>query len=349
MSYSFKDENELKDYTFSEIKKSFEYHYQNCDQYRKFCDLHKINPDKLSSFEDLYSIPQIPTAVFKSVDVCSVDKGTCKCCQSSGTKGIVSKIYRDEKTIRAFLGSIIDIVRDSYGIKNDNCIIYNLGPKEEEAGDLWIAYAMGFLRYEFETYNFVHSGLLQSEKMIEQLKDHDNSKRMVLLGAPALFLRLFEYMDTIGQKLHLPNDAILFTAGGWKSKTGDTLTRSEMCERFSEYFGISEKQYFDIYNQVESNTPFFECKCHNKHIPAGYLVIIRDPVTFEKVEDGQEGVITFLDPSSNSYPAFVITDDIGSVTTDCECGYKGQILHYGRRVKTVETKGCAMKLDQKMA
>ena len=77
-------------------------------------------------------------------------------------------------------------------------------------------------------------------------------------------------------------------------------------------------------------------------------MIVRDPRTFEKLDDGKEGVITFLDSSSNSYPAFVVTDDIGYVTNGCDCGLNGQVFHYVRRVETVETKGCAMKLDQKI-
>ena len=68
------NENEIRDYTFSEIKKSFAHHYQSCESYRKFCDFHEFTPEKLISFEDLYSIPQIPTSIFKSLTVCSAER-----------------------------------------------------------------------------------------------------------------------------------------------------------------------------------------------------------------------------------------------------------------------------------
>ena len=342
--------NKYADETFSKIKKSFEYHYTHCESYRNYCQhgYEEFTPEDLNQFEDLYKIPQISTAIFKTLDVCSTDKDSCKCCKSSGTKGTVSKIYRDKQTVQAFQNSIVEQANLMYGLTTDNCVIYNLGPSEEEAGDIWIAYVMGFLKNVYESYNFMHGGVLESDKLIDAVKNHTSKKRIVLLGAPALFIRVFEFMETKGIHLSLPDDALFLTAGGWKSRTGDTMSREALNELITKYFGIGESQIFDIYNQVESNTLFFECRYHHKHIPTDFLMIIRDPRTLEKLDDGQEGLVTFLDPGSNSYPAFVMTDDIGYVTEGCECGFKGQIFHYVRRVKTVETKGCAMKLDQNL-
>lgn len=341
------DEKSIQDYTFTKIKESFEYHYQQCESYRRFCTQgHKFSPESLNEFDDLEKIPQISTAVFKSIDVCSVDKNSCKCCKSSGTKGTVSKIYRDDQTIQSFLHSICENVKEMYDLTPENCVIYNLGPSEEEAGDVWIAYVTGFLKRVFETYHFLRAGVLETDELIEKIKDINTRKRVVLLGAPTLFVRLFEKMEDGNIHIQLPDDAIMLTAGGWKNKAGDTMSRTAFSELIKNYFGIGENQYFDLYNQVESNTLFCECQYHNKHVPAGHLIIVRDPRTLEKMEDGKEGLITFLDATSNSYPAFVMTDDIGYVTRECECGRKGQVFHYVRRARSVEAKGCAMKLDQ---
>lgn len=343
------DENERNEFTFNEIKKCFEFHYNNCIQYKVFCDINEIEPSDINEFDDLYKIPQIPTAVFKSLDVHSVDKRACKCCTSSGTKGAVSRIYRDEATIRSFVETIRMDAGLLYGLTIDNCVVYNLGPSAAEAGDIWIAYVTGFLRNILETHNFMHSGVLETDALVEKLRNADGTKRIVLLGAPALFMKVFADMERNNIHLELPADAIVFTAGGWKVKSDISLGRDAICSMFKMYFGIDESQYFDVYNQVESNTPFFECKYHKKHIPAGFLAIIRDPVTLEKLDDGEEGIMTFIDSSSKSYPAFVMTDDIASVSEGCECGIGGQVFNYVRRVTAVETKGCALKLDQKMA
>jgi len=343
------DEKEIREYTFSEIKKSFEHHFNHCESYRRFCeDGYHISPADLNSFEDLEKIPQIPTAVFKSVDICSVDKETCRCCKSSGTNGAVSKIYRNRRTVQAFLESVLRETKRMYGLTAENCVIYNLGPAEEEAGDVWLAYAMGFLRNAVESFCFMQQGVLETGRLLQMLQEHNSAKRIVLLGPPAFYVRLFEYMKNKEMCLRLPENTLLLTAGGWKSKSGDTMSRDEFNELIVKYLGIGDAQIFDVYNQVESNTPFFECQYHNKHVPEGFHIIVRDPRTFKPLAEGREGVVTFLDSSSDSYPAFVTTDDVGYVTSDCQCGRKGQIFHYVRRVKTVETKGCAMKLDQQM-
>ena len=349
MTRFINDEKERNEFTFNEIKKSFEKHYTSCESYRRYCELHQFGPDDLNDFEDLYKIPQIPTAIFKGIDVCSADKALCKCCTSSGTKGAVSKIYRDRATITAFVESVVTGAGLMHGLKADSCVILNLGPDAEEAGDIWLAYVTGFLKNAVESYNFMHSGVVETERLIEKIGSIPQDKRIVILGAPALFMKVFHDMQEKDITLSLPENAVVFTAGGWKSVSGKAVTRDELCACFFRYFGITGDQYFDVFNQVESNTPFFECRCHRKHIPAGFLAFTRDPVSLEKLEDGEEGVLCFLDSSAESYPAFVITDDIGHITEGCECGLGGQVFSFTRRVRTVETKGCALKLEQSVA
>ncbi len=346
MTDYLQDEVEIKKYTLSEIKKSFEYHYNNCNSYREYCNLYKFTPNQLNDFDDLYLIPQIPTSIFKSIDVSSINIESCRCCKSSGTKGLVSKVYRDDVTFKRFMETGVKAINMMYGISNNNSIVYNLGPSSGEADDIWFAYTTGFLSNLIETHYYMHNGNLEIDSFINDLKKCDSSKKSLLLGPPSLYLKIIKYMNSKGEKLSLPENSLVFTAGGWKSINGEMMTREAFCNLITSFFGVEESRIFDIFNQVESNTLLFECQCHQKHIPAGFHVIVRDPVTFEKVEDGKEGVISFLDSSSNSYPAFVITDDIGYVTNGCECGYKGQVFHYVRRVNTVETKGCAMKMDQ---
>ncbi|MBO4863973.1 MAG: hypothetical protein J5517_06390 [Eubacterium sp.] len=340
------EEKDIKEYTFLEIKKSFEYHYKNCDSYRKYCDLYRFTPDQLNVFDDMNVIPQIPTSIFKSIDVSSVEIESCKCCKSSGTKGLISKVYRNDETLWSFMNTAVKAIDKLYDFKLDNTIIYNLGPSIGEANDIWFSYATGFLDNVLETHYYMHNGILEYDKFLNDISNSDPEKNTFLLGPPSIYLKLINYMEEREIKLSLSDKSFVFTAGGWKNRNGDVMTRKSFSALIDVYLGVNESHLFDIFNQVESNTLLFECKCHNKHVPAGFHVIVRDPVSFEKVEDGKEGVITFLDSSSNSYPAFVITDDIGYVTNGCECGYKGQVFHYVRRVKTVETKGCAMKMDQ---
>ena len=340
------DRVDIENYTFSEIKKSFEFHYNSCDSYKDYCDLYKFTPTQLNRYDELCLIPQIPTSVFKSIDVCSVEIGSCKCCKSSGTKGLVSKVYRNDETLWAFMNTAVKAIDKMYDFTTENTVIYNLGPSIGEADDIWFAYATGFLNNIIETHYYMHNGILEIDNLINDLKNSDLNKNIFLLGPPSLYIKVINYMDESGIKLSLPDNSYAFTAGGWKTKNEEIMTRETFSNLITDFFNVKESHIFDIFNQVESNTLLFECKCHNKHVPAGFHVIVRDPKTFEKVEDGTKGVISFLDSSSNSYPAFVITDDIGYVTNGCECGYKGQVFHYVRRVKTVETKGCAMKMDQ---
>lgn len=333
---------------YSDMKNVFEFHYNNCELYRKYCIKNECKPSDINSIEDLCKIPQIPTAVFKQFDVLSKKIEECTCCLSSGTKGFTSKIYRDEETINKFLDLIDDSIKKLYGCTKDNCIVLNLGPDVEEAYDIWMGLATSLVRTRYNEYFFTHSMKIDVEKFINFFNDEEKirDKKIIIFGAPTLFLRVFDYIEQNQIDFSIKQEAIVITAGGWKNAKGETLSKEEFYKKFETNLGISSDYIYDAYNQVEMNTPIFECRNHKKHIPENLKVIIRDPVTLEPLPYGKEGVITFLDSSAKSFPCFVITDDIGYLTEKCECGLDGPIFNYKRRVLTVETKGCALKMDQ---
>ena len=230
------NEKERKDFTFTEIKKSFCFHYQNCDSFRAYCDMYHFTPDSINTFEDLYMIPQITTTIFKSMDVLSKEKRSCKCCTSSGTKGVVSRIYRDKATVRAFLDSVYSGLNRFYDMDIKETVILNLGCDKEEAGDVWLAYVTGFLNSDMETRNFVHSGILETQKLVETINDPEMKKRILLLGPPTLFLKVFEDMEKENIKVKLPENAVVITAGGWKNKSNISLSREEFLKKLNIYF-----------------------------------------------------------------------------------------------------------------
>ena len=57
-----------------------------------------------------------------------------------------------------------------------------------------------------------------------------------------------------------------------------------------------------------------DCEEEVKHVPVYSEIIIRDPVSYEVVNDGEVGLIQLLTPIPHSYPGnSLITDDLGTI------------------------------------
>ena len=96
---------------------------------------------------------------------------------------------------------------------------------------------------------------------------------------------------------------------------------------------------------VELNSVVIECRCHQKHILPWMDVIAFDPKTNSPLYDGEEGILCFYDASSLSYPCFIMSEDYGKVySQNCECGLVTKRFEITRRLNTVESRGCALKM-----
>ena len=140
------------------ITKSFRYHYNNCEVYRKYCDFVNITPDMIQNENDFLKIPLIPSTMFKIQDIITGDRNNIvRVCTSSGTKGHVSNIYRDATTMDFFFKSICHNLKEYMDVKDLYCL--NLGPTEKESKDLWIAYAINMLGRIYPIDNYIREGL----------------------------------------------------------------------------------------------------------------------------------------------------------------------------------------------
>ena len=110
-----------------------------------------------------------------------------------------------------------------------------------------------------------------------------------------------------------------------------------------EQLGIQEvHNYYGMVEQVGSI--FVECSEGYLHAPSYADVIIRNPITFEVLPVGKQGLIQVVSELPKSYPGHsLLTEDLGTIhgVDDCPCGWKGQYFSVAGRIPKAELRGCS--------
>jgi long-chain-fatty-acid---luciferin-component ligase len=61
------------------------------------------------------------------------------------------------------------------------------------------------------------------------------------------------------------------------------------------------------------------------------------------------GVIAVLSGLNTSYPPFILTEDVGIRSEgECECGRRGQMVSFSRRLKGAEVGCCAVNIEREI-
>jgi long-chain-fatty-acid---luciferin-component ligase len=272
-----------------------------------------------------------------------------KVCTSSGTQGGKSRVHRDSTTLERFLGSIdrgVDLLLANRVVERR---LFVLGPDTTEAADLWFSYVLSIVDLLYPTEFFVRDGVMRMDRFVAEIAA-DRSERPLVIGPPVLVKDAALRLRERGIRPGLDGrDGMVITAGGWKKFDDQALPRDEFTEVVADAFGLTDPTRIrDCYNAVELNTVLFECEHQAKHVPAWLHASARDPVTQRPLEPGQVGPLAFCDALPTSYPGFVLTDDLGSVSAEgaCPCGRASRVLTISRRVESVEARGCALKMDR---
>jgi long-chain-fatty-acid---luciferin-component ligase len=329
-------------------REALEHHLENNRAFRAYCQRNAFDASALGSPEDLARLPLLPSSLFKAKP--DLVRSTREPTQvvlttSSGTQGRISTVPRDDVTLMRFFAAISAAVREMLKLENQEARFFNLAPPTAEDPHLWIAYVMAGVGLTHRGDCYVSRGEIQLGRLLRDLRAGD--ERRAIVGPPPLILDLVRHLEG-REPVRLPTGSSVITIGGWKRRSGEEIPRDRFDERVAAAFGLADvSEVRDTFNMVELNSVLVECAARRKHVPPWLTIYARSPKTLEVLPRGESGVLSFVDPSAVSYPAFVLSDDVGRIEGGpCSCGAHGQSVVVERRVSSVEGRGCARKLDR---
>jgi long-chain-fatty-acid---luciferin-component ligase len=326
---------------------SAEHHVAANPVYARLAQHVGFSPDRLLETGDTSCIPLISSGTFKRRSLHTDTGGWTRACLSSGTHGSHSVIARDEVTMERFVGSVLHGLREFHG---DTTLrqAFVLGPSAAEAGDIWFSYVLTLVTLVYDTDFFVVGGELRNVELYEALASLPPDVEPTIVAPPGLLVDFLTWMHDEHHVLELgTRNSYVVTAGGWKRREADAVQRPQLEAMITETLGIGRRQVRDVFNMVELNTVLFECEAARKHVPPWLVVSGRRPADMSVTDNGEVGVLSYLDPTPRSYPGFVLSDDLGSVDRNgCVCGRYGDTVSISRRLSTIEDRGCGLTLDR---
>ena len=179
-------------------------------------------------------------------------------------------------------------------------------------------------------------------RLIDNIRQSTKDKQKVIIfGAPYQFLRLCEAVNGQKQQLTLPGSSFALFGGGWKSFTGETISRKTLVSKLSDSLGIPPPMILEGYSMTEINILMLRCEYGRFHIPPIIEPVILDEELNPLSDKDAKGAFGFLDPLAVSYPGFIISGDyVRMIDGECDCGLTGPAITEIGRMPGSEVKGC---------
>lgn len=328
------------------------YQYAHCSDYKRILDEAGFCPKDINTMEDLERLPFLPTLYFKHHKLFSMpEKKMLIRATSSGTSGIRSEIGFDLRSLMQGLHMVIRVGKyhHLWSLRPVNYIIFGYEPsRSNHTAISKTAYGFTFFApAASRTYVLkkTDSGYRTDMEGVKQrlIKCEKSGLPMRTIGFPAYTYFLLKEMKEEGIRLKMPKGSMVTLGGGWKQFYTQKVEKEEFYALVKEVLGIEEDHIIEFFGAVEHPILYTDCKCHHFHIPVYSRVLIREPDTFEKVSDGQPGLINLMTPMVNSVPILsIMTDDLGMLHTEgCACGENSPWLEIIGRVGIKDIITCA--------
>jgi long-chain-fatty-acid---luciferin-component ligase len=268
---------------------------------------------------------------------------------TSGTTGKPSKYPFDRQSLERVNKSNTSIFYNVTGLREDDYVLMlSPSPEESKTGLVQGMYrALKGLLKKDEQIEFAIKGGVLDEKLVTDMILSASNRPRHLYGPPFIYKALTDYILQTTNKVGLDKGSKVLLTGGWKRVEG-AINKDELYERIEKAFEIPKEDIRDGLGLTDIFSIIMECENHHKHVPPWMSVTIRDTKDLTKeMELGEPGLISFMSPLIYSYPAFIITGDMGKKTHEekCECGMNGPTIEYLRRADGLAARGCAIVLD----
>ncbi len=281
----------------------FQYQYRENPVYSEFCDLLKVSPRNIYSFNN---IPFLPIEFFKSKKILVQDKKPEITFTSSGTTGTqISKHYVGDRAL--YEKSFSRTFHHFYGPPEDYVILALLPAYMEREGSSLVYMVNHFIKQsKHPESGFYLNNLTELKK---NLIDLDSSgKKVLLIGVSFALLDLVEM-----HQFQLKNTIVMET-GGMKGRRKEMI-REELHAVLKEGFGVS--RIHSEYGMTELLTQAYSMGEGIFHNPPWMKILIRDPEdALTYVPSGKTGGINVIDLANLNSCSFIATQDLGKITVN---------------------------------
>jgi hypothetical protein len=288
----------------------FDYQFQNCHAYQRYCQQLKSTPDTIVHWHD---IPSVPTDVFREFDLCTFDPSTAKFIfQTSGTtKEDKGKHYYQD--IELYDEAIRLHFMSGIGLSNDKKITFRmLTPSFNEIKTSSLFY---MLQQAMNWYGDQYSRFYMSDNQMDYTAlQHDlnedilRNQPIALIGTAFSFVNFFDHFEKINWKL--PAGSVLMETGGLKGKARE-VSQDDLYQLFNTRLGLMREQYYSEYGMTELSSQCYSQP--NTRIftsPHWMPTRIIDPETGLDVEVGKTGIVQFFDLANLETISAIMTSDL---------------------------------------
>ena len=319
------------------------YHYQCSPEFHQIANLLGYNAANNSALEDL---PYIPVRLFKEFDLISTDRREIvKTMTSSGTSGqSVSRIHLDRITAANQTKVLVKIGSSFLGAKRLPLLIVDSPAvlKDRTLFSARGAAIVGFSMLGYDPTYLLTDDYQIDFSILETFLEKHQGKQILLFGFTfVVWEHLCQALRQAGRRAQI--NGTLIHGGGWKKLTSLAVDSVTFKTVVSETCGITN--VCNYYGMVEqAGSIFMECSQGVLHASEFSDIIVRDPVTFQKLPHGHTGLVQLLSPLPTSYPGHsLLTEDLGEIVgvDNCGCGRRGAYFLVHGRLKQAEMRGCS--------
>ena len=293
----------------------------------------------------LAGVPYVPVGVFKTHDLRSIALNEVfRVLTSSGTTGQqVSRVVLDRATASLQTAALGKIITHVIGparlpmmlVESSSLIRDRTSYSARGAG------VLGMSNFGRAHFYALDEGMELNLPGVEAFLACHGSRPFLIFGFTFMaWAYFYQRIRCLGLDL---SHGILIHSGGWKTLTAQSVTNDEFKGAFLRDTGL--RRIYSFYGMVEQvGSVFLEGEDGCLYAPNFADVVVRDPVTWDELTPGREGVIEVLSLLPRSYPGHaILTEDLGVVDyVDRDaCGRLGKAFRVLGRLPKAELRGCS--------
>jgi len=323
------------------------FHKSACPAYGRMIDLAFPSP---AQAQTLAALPYLPISLFKYRALRSVAAAQVRVTvRSSGTTGDQkSQVFLDTPTARLASQSLAATLETVIGSGRHPMLIIDVPSTLKTQGGMGARSAaiLGLMPFGYDHTFALREDLSLDEDALAKFLTKHAAKPILIYGFTFLvWSALLPFCEKTCLDL---SDATLLHSGGWKHLAAQSIDNTAFKDRLRSATGL--QKIINFYGMAEMPGVIFPENKNGLLYPPNFAdVIIRDPLTFAPVPDGQKGLVQILSVLPRSFPGHsLLTEDMGvieSVDAGAD-GWMGKGLRLLGRAPKVPLRGCSDVIAQ---